>query len=86
MIVGELTEVSSITSLWTLVRRRFRGYGSALVTNRLGYEQVDSRGRLSGAFRMVYVLATLAYYASRQVRTDIKLRRLVASHAQHRVD
>ena len=86
MIVGELTEVSSITSLWTLVRRRFRGYGSALVTNRLGDEQVDSRGRLSGAFRMVRVLATLAYYALRQVRTDIKLRRLVASHAQHRVD
>ena len=85
LIVGELTELSSITSLWAMACRRFRGYGSAPVMNRLGVKQVDARGRLSRAFSVVRVLATLAYHASRQVRTDIKLRRLVASQAQHRV-
>ena len=86
LIVRELTELSSITSLWAMACRRFRGYGSAPVMNRLGVKQADARGRLSRAFSVVRVLATLAYHASRQVRTDIKLRRLVASHAQHRVD
>lgn len=86
MIVCELTELSSITGLWALVRRLFRGYGSSLVKDRPGVKQVESRRRPSGAFRVVRVLATLAYYPSRQVRTDMKLRRLVASHAQHGVN